>query len=186
MTSVSGTSEQLQDAAAAAFVLTHDDLKPTGATGIPDALRNVPGLHVARIDTRRWVMSARGFNGRFANKPVVLMDGRQHRRPGATFSFMLPIGPGAQPKSLRSFANRDAELLVVGSHDARAQNVQQHLRNWQARPKLAQNMAMARLHCKAATQRGGFVAIVVNHEHPGRHAAAGQTTPTVRTVQRCA
>ena len=109
------------------------------------------------------------------------------KQSGATsISDALRNRPATQPNSLRSFAIRDAELLVNDSQDASAQNVQQCLCNWQARPTLAQNMAMARLHCKAATQRGGFVAIVVNHEHPGRHAAAGQTTPTVRTVQRCA
>ena len=109
------------------------------------------------------------------------------KQSGATsISDALRNRPATQPNSLRSFAIRDAELLVIDSHDASAQNVQQSLCNRQARPTLAQNMAMARMHRKAATQRGGFVAIVVNQEHPGRHAAAGQTTPTVRTVQRCA
>ena len=81
VTSVSGKAEQLQDAAAAVFVLTHEDLRHSGATNIPDALRNVPGLHVARIDATRWAVSARGFNGRFANKLLVLMDGRQLYSP---------------------------------------------------------------------------------------------------------
>nr|WP_320014012.1 hypothetical protein [uncultured Desulfobacter sp.] len=36
-------------------------------TNIPDALRMVPGITVARIDSNKWAVSARGFAGRFAN-----------------------------------------------------------------------------------------------------------------------
>ena len=72
VTSVSGKTQQLQDAAAAVFVLTHGDLKQRGATDTPDALRNVPGLHVARVDATRRAVSARCCNGRFANKQLVI------------------------------------------------------------------------------------------------------------------
>lgn len=69
-------SQRLQDVAAAVFVITRDDIERSGATSIPDALRLAPGVHVARIANNRWAVSARGFNGRFANKLLVLMDGR--------------------------------------------------------------------------------------------------------------
>jgi iron complex outermembrane receptor protein len=36
----------------------------------------VPGVQVARIDANKWAVSIRGLNGRFANKLLVLMDGR--------------------------------------------------------------------------------------------------------------
>ena len=35
-----------------------------------------PGVHVAQIDSNKWAVTARGFNGRFANKLLVLVDGR--------------------------------------------------------------------------------------------------------------
>src|ERR1039458_8905045 len=39
-------------------------------------LRMVPGLQVARIDASSWSVTARGFGGRFADKMLVLIDGR--------------------------------------------------------------------------------------------------------------
>src|SRR5204863_1802730 len=45
-------------------------------TSIPEALRMVPGLEVARINGNSWAITSRGFNGRFANKLQVLIDGR--------------------------------------------------------------------------------------------------------------
>jgi iron complex outermembrane recepter protein len=76
VTSVSKKEEKLSDAPAAIFVITQEDIRRSGVTNIPDALRMVPGLEVARIDSNKWAVSARGFNSRFANKLLVLMDGR--------------------------------------------------------------------------------------------------------------
>ncbi len=76
VTSVSKKAQHLSDAAAAIFVITHEDIKRSGATNIPDVLRMAPGLEVSRIDANKWAVSARGFNGRFANKLLVLIDGR--------------------------------------------------------------------------------------------------------------
>src|SRR6266700_2371424 len=47
----------------------------------PEALRMVPGLEVARIDENKWAIGARGFNGRFDNKLLVLIDGRSVYTP---------------------------------------------------------------------------------------------------------
>lgn len=76
VTSVSRKEQKLYDAAAAVFVVTQEDIHRSGVTNIPDALRMVPGLEVARIDSNKWAISSRGFNGRFASKMLVLMDGR--------------------------------------------------------------------------------------------------------------
>ncbi|MBV1931166.1 MAG: TonB-dependent receptor [Porticoccaceae bacterium] len=76
VTSVSKKAQKLSDSPAAVFVLTNEDIRRSGATSIPEALRMVPGLNVARIDANKWAVSARGFNGRFANKLLVLVDGR--------------------------------------------------------------------------------------------------------------
>jgi iron complex outermembrane receptor protein len=68
--------ERLADSAAAVFVLTSDDIRRSGYTTIPELLRLVPGMNVARIDTSEWAISSRGFNSRFANKLLVMVDGR--------------------------------------------------------------------------------------------------------------
>ena len=76
VTSVSKKAEKLSDAAAAVYVLTGEEIEAVGARTIPDALRTVPGLHVASIDANTWAVSARGFNANLANKLLVLIDGR--------------------------------------------------------------------------------------------------------------
>jgi iron complex outermembrane receptor protein len=76
VTSVSKKEEKLDDAAAAIFVLSNDDIRRSGATTVADALRLVPGLQVAQIDSGNWAVSARGFNSQFANKLLVMIDGR--------------------------------------------------------------------------------------------------------------
>lgn len=81
VTSVSKKEEKLDEAAAAVFVLSNDDLRRSGATTVPDALRLVPGLQVAAIDSGNWAVSARGFNSQFANKLLVMIDGRSVYSP---------------------------------------------------------------------------------------------------------
>jgi iron complex outermembrane receptor protein len=81
VTSVSKRSQKLADAAAAVFVITQDDIRRSGAQSIPEALRMVPGLQVARIDENKWAIASRGFDGRFDNKLLVLIDGRSVYTP---------------------------------------------------------------------------------------------------------
>jgi len=81
VTSVSKRTQKVADAAAAIFVLTQEDIRRSGATSIPEALRLVPGLEVARIDQNKWAIGSRGFNGRFDNKLLVLIDGRSVYTP---------------------------------------------------------------------------------------------------------
>src|SRR5919198_737431 len=81
VTSVSKRTQKVADAAAAIFVITKEDIRRSGATSIPEALRLVPGVQVARIDENKWAISSRGFNGRFDNKLLVLIDGRSVYTP---------------------------------------------------------------------------------------------------------
>lgn len=74
-------SQRLSDASAAVFVITAEAIRRSGATNIPELLRMVPGVQVARIDANKWAVTARGFNGRFANKLLVLVDGRSVYTP---------------------------------------------------------------------------------------------------------
>ncbi|MDY6950764.1 MAG: TonB-dependent receptor [Thermodesulfobacteriota bacterium] len=81
ITSVSKKPQKFSEAASAIFVITQEDIRRSGATSIPEVLRMVPGLHVGKIDANIWAVTARGFNGRFANKLLVLMDGRSLYTP---------------------------------------------------------------------------------------------------------
>lgn len=81
VTSVSRRSESRFRAAAAVSVISNEDIKRSGATNIADALRLVPGINVARIDSNKWAISARGFNRQFSNKLLILMDGRSVYTP---------------------------------------------------------------------------------------------------------
>ena len=81
ITSLSKKSQKLSDAPAAVFVITQEDIRRSGATSIPEVLRMVPGIQVARINANQWAVTSRGFNGRFSNKLLVLMDGRSVYTP---------------------------------------------------------------------------------------------------------
>src|SRR5260370_31882478 len=76
VTSVSKYPEKFSETAAAVAVLTSEDIERSGVTDIPDALRLVPGLDVAQVDSHTWAISSRGFNEVFTNKLLVLIDGR--------------------------------------------------------------------------------------------------------------
>jgi iron complex outermembrane receptor protein len=81
ITSVSKKEERLFETAAAVTVLTNEDIRRSGATSIPEALRMVPGLQVAQINANAWAISSRGFNSEFANKLLVMIDGRSVYSP---------------------------------------------------------------------------------------------------------
>ena len=81
VSSVSRRNQSLSNVPAAAFVISAEDIRRSGALALPDVLRMVPGIQVAQIDSGRYAVSARGFNGRFANKLQVLIDGRSIYHP---------------------------------------------------------------------------------------------------------
>lgn len=81
VTTASRKSQSLYDVAAAAFVLSADDIARSGATSLPEALRLVPGVEVAQLGAGQWAVSVRGANGRFSNKLLVLVDGRSVYSP---------------------------------------------------------------------------------------------------------
>jgi iron complex outermembrane recepter protein len=81
VTSVSKKEESLSKVGAAVFVLGSEDIRRSGATNIPDLLRLVPGVDVAQVDGHTWAISIRGFNGIYADKVLVLIDGRSVYTP---------------------------------------------------------------------------------------------------------
>ena len=93
VTSVSRHQQSLSKTAAAIFVITEEDIQRSGATNIPDLLRMVPGVQVAQINASNWAISIRGFNGRFSNKVLVMVDGRTVYVPsfGGVFYEVLDV-----------------------------------------------------------------------------------------------
>lgn len=87
VTSVSKRAEKASQAAAAVYVITQEDIRRSGMQGVPELLRMVPGLQVARAGSQNWAVSSRGFDGQFANKLLVLIDGRTVYSP--VFSGVL-------------------------------------------------------------------------------------------------
>lgn len=60
VTSVSRKKQRLMDSAAAIYVITSEDILRSGVTSIPEALRMVPGMQVARLNGNTWSISTRG------------------------------------------------------------------------------------------------------------------------------
>ena len=79
--SVSKKKQKLSDSAAAVYVLTEEDIERSGATTVMDALRLVPGVQVANVNRNVYSVSVRGFSDRFANKLLVMIDGRSVYTP---------------------------------------------------------------------------------------------------------
>jgi iron complex outermembrane recepter protein len=83
--SVGKKETSLGDSPAAIAVITAEEIGRLGITSLPEALRLVPGLEVARINAHSWAISARGFTGQHSDKLLVLIDGRiiyESRFPG--------------------------------------------------------------------------------------------------------
>src|SRR5947209_11721611 len=81
VTSVSKKETSLSESPGAISVITPDDFDELGITSIPEALRLVPGMDVARVNSNQWAISARGFDDLYSNKLLVLMDGRSVYTP---------------------------------------------------------------------------------------------------------
>jgi iron complex outermembrane receptor protein len=60
----------------AIYVITGEDIRRSGVTTIPDALRMAPGVEVAQIDASKWSIGIRGFGTRLSRSVLVLIDGR--------------------------------------------------------------------------------------------------------------
>ena len=76
VTTQSKAPVQVWKTAAAIYVITQDDIRRSGATTIPEALRLAPGVEVARITGNKWSVGIRGFGSRLSRSVLVLMDGR--------------------------------------------------------------------------------------------------------------
>lgn len=78
VTSVSKRQEKLSETASAIQVISSEDIRRSGATSLPEALRLASNLDVAQVNSHDWAISARGFNNgnKLGNKLLVMVDGR--------------------------------------------------------------------------------------------------------------
>lgn len=76
ITSVSRRPENLANAASAVQVISAEEIRRSGATRLPEALRLAGNLQVAQYGADGWAIASRGFNNTLSNKLLVLIDGR--------------------------------------------------------------------------------------------------------------
>jgi iron complex outermembrane receptor protein len=93
VTSVSKTERSLSRTAASVFVITQEDIHRSGATNLPDLLRMVPGVNVFQINANTWAISIRGFNQRYSDKVLVMIDGRSVYTPAFSDVFWEQLSP---------------------------------------------------------------------------------------------
>ena len=81
VTTASRMPEKRSRVPAAVYVISQEDIRRSGATSIPEALRLAPGIQVSRIDSSKWAIGIRGFASRLARAMLVLIDGRSVYSP---------------------------------------------------------------------------------------------------------
>lgn len=81
VTSVSRKPQKLANVATSVHVIHADDIRRSGANSLPEVLRLAPGVDATRLSGNRWAVSARGFAELFAEKLLVLVDGRSAFNP---------------------------------------------------------------------------------------------------------
>ena len=109
ITSFTNKEQQLAKVAGAVYVITQEQIARSGLTSVPELLRLAPGVDVARVNGNQWSVSIRGPVGAYANKLLVLIDGRSIYSPifsGVYWDIGMPLiedierievirGPGA-------------------------------------------------------------------------------------------
>jgi iron complex outermembrane receptor protein len=82
ITSVSRRPEPLATAASAIQIITGEEVRRSGASVLPEALRLAPNLQVKQITSNDWSVTSRGFislrteAGTLSNKLLVMIDGQ--------------------------------------------------------------------------------------------------------------
>lgn len=81
VTSGSRRAQSVEDSAASVFVISQDDIQRSPARNVPELLRMVPGVQVQRLDYNNYRVSIRGGAQLYANKLLVMVDGRSIYTP---------------------------------------------------------------------------------------------------------
>jgi iron complex outermembrane receptor protein len=134
VTSASKKAQKFSEVPAAIFVITNEDIRRSGARNVPEALRLAPGVDVAAIGGGRYAVTIRGANSRFANKLLVLIDGRSVYTPlfsGVIWESVGPVlgdidrievirGPGAAIWGANAV---NGVINIISKHSAETQGV---------------------------------------------------------------
>jgi len=81
ISTVSRKQQRLTDTAAAAYVISQEDIRRSGASNISELLQMVPGMDVAQINSSSWNISPRGLKQVFSKMILVQIDGRTIETP---------------------------------------------------------------------------------------------------------
>lgn len=191
ITSVSRQEERLSNAAASIYIINSSDIARIGARSLPEALRLAPNLQVARADARNYGVTARGFNSVFANKLLVLIDGRSIYSPLTSGVYWdaqdvamadverieIISGPGATIYGVNA-VNGVINIITKSAKDSRGGMIEAiasaHDKSGTVRygGKLANN-AYYRAYAKTVTVDDTFVASGKNTEMGFRRSQAG-------------
>ena len=91
--SASRRVQRLSELAVPVSVVNWKDIHYRGETDLPEMLTLVPGLNVLRVDRNRWAVGVRGLHDEFADRTIVLINGRNAGSPvmGTTDWGALPV-----------------------------------------------------------------------------------------------
>jgi iron complex outermembrane receptor protein len=95
------------------YVITDEDIRQSGATDLPTVLRRVPGLEVMQVTGADINVSVRGDNQLFANKLLVMVDGRSIYIDGQGLVFWKSI-PVTLPEIKRIEVLKGPASVVYG------------------------------------------------------------------------
>jgi len=139
VTSVAGIGQSRFSSPAALFVLTADDIRRAGHRNLAEALRLVPGMYVARVNSSSWLVGGRGLTGSSltATRFLVLIDGRVVHDPLLSGTFWdvtdLPLsdierievirGPGATLWGVNAM-NGVINVITLSAHDSQGARVE--------------------------------------------------------------
>ena len=76
VTSAGKKTQSLRTTAASVYVISAEDIRRSGMQSLPELLRLAPGVQVARLESGAWAIGVRGFSDQYADKLLVLVDGR--------------------------------------------------------------------------------------------------------------
>ncbi len=144
-------AEPLTQVAGAVTVLTKEDIFRSGATNIPEALKLVPGVHVSQVDTDKWAVGIRGFNGLLSHKHLVLLDGRPMTSPdmgGVSWGNTIPSALSSESKSYGEPGPACGAQSRLQESSILSPRLQQSVRGgrvglWSARPGLSKLFDLA-------------------------------------------
>ena len=82
VTSAMKRLQNMSETAASIYVLTNKEIRESGVTSIPQALKLVTGMQVRQLDNNQWAITSRSTAGKYSSKLLVMLDGQSIYNPG--------------------------------------------------------------------------------------------------------